>query len=108
MESAALVALRDSIAQEQEQDAGEVRLSMATLQVILASIGMCTDQSILEITNAAREDVTRPGGDWIADADNLDANYCGYWQQQQRVFDVDLTRSLHFMGEMERNKSKKK
>ena len=102
-----MVALQDSIAKEELQDAGETRLSMATLQVVLASIAMCADESVLALMRAAREEVTRPGGNWIADADNLDANFSGYWQQQQRVFDIGLTRSVHFMADMERHHGKK-
>lgn len=102
-----MVALQDSIAKEELQDPGETRLSMATLQVVLASIAMCADESVLALTRAAREEVTRPGGNWIADGDNLDANFSGYWQQQQRVFDIGLTRSVHFMADMERHHGKK-
>lgn len=108
MSSAAVVALQESIAQGQLQDAGETRLSLSTLEVILASVAMCTDASILAATRAARDEVTRPGGDWIADAGNLDAHFSSHWQQQQQVYDVDFTRCVHFFADLERREGKKR
>jgi hypothetical protein len=108
MSSAAMAALQESIAQGQLQEAGETRLSLSTLEIILASVAMCTDASILAVTRAARDEVTRPGGDWIADADNLDAHLSSHWQQQQHVYDADFTRCVHFFADLERRDGKKR
>ncbi len=104
------VALRDSIEQGLLLDAGEARLSLSTLQVVAASLAMCTDESVMAITRAAREEVVRPGGEWIADADNMDAHYTSHWQQQQQSpgsLDANLTRCAHFMADLERPHTKK-
>jgi hypothetical protein len=106
------VSLRDSIEQGVLLDAGEARLSMSTLQVVAASLSMCTDESVMAITRAAREEVVRPGGEWIADADNIDAHYTSRWQQQQQQqspgsLDANLTRCAHFMADLERPHNKK-
>ena len=103
-----MAALQESIAQGQLQEAGETRLSLSTLEIILASVAMCTDASILAVTRAARDAVTRPGGDWIADADNLDAHLSSHWQQQQHVYDADFTRCVHFFADLERRDGKKR
>ena len=117
MTSAAVAALQEGVMQGRVQDAGETRLSLSTLEVVLASIAMCTDESVLAVTRAARAEVTRPGGDWIADAHNIDAHFSSYWQQQQQqqhdhrapiVFDSGLTRCAHFIAHLERPQGKKR
>ena len=115
MTSAAMAALQEGVMQGLVQDAGETRLSLSTLEVVLASIAMCTDESVLAVTRAARAEVTRPGGDWIADADNIDAHFSSYWQQQQQhdhhvpiVFDSGITRCAHFIADLERPQGKKR
>ncbi len=128
MTSAAMAALQDGIDKGRQGDAGEIRLSLSTLQVVLASVAMCTDESLLAITRAARQEVVRPGGDWIVDADNIDAHFSSHWQQQQQKqqqqkqkqkhhheqqhlpisFDLGLTRCVHFMADLERPQGKKR
>ena len=65
-----------------------------------------------------RAEVARPGGDWIADAHDIDAHFSSYWQQQQQqqqhdhrapiVFDSGLTRCAHFIAHLERPQGKKR